>query len=174
MRLYFAKSELSPLLTARFAVGTASVASLYLLVLLLLPNTNLALATLQNSLGIGEKAQFLFLLAIGSLQSNPPGETLLILLTALLVGMNLTLFLRGVKRTKTQTHVLFGGETLLGAAATGCSSCGTSLLSVLAVGAGISIAPLQIILIQFAAIGLLLYSLFSTLARTGACRISRS
>ena len=173
MKLYLAKSELLRLLSARFLAGTFSLALLYFITLLLLPNTKLVIATIYDHFIIWEKVQFLILLAVGSLKSNPPGETSLILITALLVGINVTLFLSNTQQIRRQAHILFGGETLLGTVAAGCSSCGTSLLSVLAVGAGISIAPLQIIAIQVLAILLLLYSLFSSLTRLGVCRITR-
>lgn len=85
------------------------------------------------------------------------------LITALLIGLNFSLFLITLGNTKRNgaLKLSFGGGSFIALISTGCPSCGLTLLSFL--GPSVSLISLFIktAIVQLIIIGILLFSLYS-------------
>ena len=69
-------------------------------------------------------------------------DSALLIITALLLGVNVSLLVFTTQRLKgKKLKLVIGGTGLLGFVSTGCAVCGFSLLSFLGLGAGIAALP---------------------------------
>lgn len=87
------------------------------------------------------------------------------LLTALLVGLNFSLFLMTLGNTKRNGALKFsfGGGSFFALISTGCPSCGITLLSFLGPSASLINLFIRTTIVQLVIIGVLLLSLYSQL-----------
>lgn len=121
---------------------TLLVILLYLLLPAILINHMLLTLIVTGNDPIGFKTAFILTLFLGTFTILPPIEVIFTLLTAVLLGINISLLVHAAKILTTQkkVSVTVGGASLLALAGTGCASCGISILSIL----GISTAFLPI------------------------------
>jgi hypothetical protein len=174
MKIRLARNQLFTLFSLRFALICGVITLIYLMVSMLLPNYRLIYSLPSSSMGFFEKVEFFILLFVGSFSSYSILENALTITTGILVGLNLALYLKSLRLVaKPSSHVSMSSQAFFGMAVGGCSSCGTSLISIMAGALGISILPFQIHLLQIFSILLLTFSFFYTLQKTGVCEIKR-
>lgn len=147
---------------------------LYTIVILLLPNYRLFLNTFTARLPLPEKISFLSLLAAGSFSILPPLEKILFFLTALLLGINLTLLIKRLRKMQENkgAKLLVGTGSFFSIASSGCASCGVSIFSFFGIGTGF--LPFGNIFLSVFAIFLLLFSIayiLKSMAKEAACQI---
>ncbi len=167
------RSELSH---KKVIFSTLFFALVYLLIAFSLPNRLLLWSTLTGDYNASYKHTLLLSILWGDIRMQSLFPLLLLILTALLVGCNLALFLKEIRRLRRQGTIglTVGGGTLLGIAITGCSSCGFSLLSLLGLGASLSVIPFPEVTLRLIAIVLLTASTFyilKKLQREIACEV---
>jgi hypothetical protein len=115
-----------------------------------------------------------YLLFIGSFSILGIRDTILIMIIALLFGVNLELVLRKLKFLKSHggLHITFGAG-LLSLIAAGCASCGLSFASVLGIATIVSLLPFHGLELYIVSILILFVSLLynlKTLVRV--CKLS--
>lgn len=154
------KRELTPV----SVVLTISIAFLYIAAALFILNYRFILQTLEGDFPLLYKFQVLFGLLTGASQVFLPLEFFLFLITALFIGINVTLLLKAMRELKKQRSLkLSFGGLVLPLAGVGCPSCGITLLSLLGPSTSIVLLPFQTILLQVIGIILLTFSFFSIL-----------
>ena len=174
MSILLSRQQLQSFFSVQFLGLSLGIMLTYLFVSMLLPNYRLLFALPSSGMKLLDALSFIFLLFIGSFSAYSLLENTLMITIGILVGLNLALYFTSLYRTlQVKTQAALGGQTFLGVALGGCSSCGTSLLSMFAGSLGIGIAPLQIHLLQVFTILLLCFSLFYTLQKNGVCTLKR-
>lgn len=172
MKLRVQKNNLSLLKQDSFISLSLGIMVVYFSLMMVLPNYRLVYLTTIHAGAFLPKLQFLLVLLVGSILSHSLLELLVYGTTSLLVGLNGSLAIVSLRRMPQSTHLVFGGESLIGLAAAGCSSCGTSLLSAFAASLGIGLLPFQLLLIQAGVIIILLFSFVRTLQHTNYCKVN--
>lgn len=152
------------------------VSFLYLCIGLLTPNYRLLYDTLLGTFSLHYKLVLFFSLVAGLFTALSPIDTFLLLATSLLVGINMVLLVKAVRLLGMygKLHLSVGTATVVGLVATGCTSCGFSLLAVLGLGASLSFLPFKGMEIHILSVlflfGSAIYMLLK-LVRTISCRI---
>lgn len=139
------------------------VAFLYSSFAILSLNYKLVFATLFGSFSLGYKISVLFFLLIGATTAFSKIDFMLLIITSILVGINIMLFVSTVSAMKTNGESLkltVGGGGILGVVSTGCASCGFSFLSIAGLGSILPNLPFGNHTIYIFSIGLLLASSF--------------
>ncbi len=125
-------------------------------------NYKLVFATLFGSFSLGYKISLLTYLLLGATTAFSKIDFILLIITSILVGINIALFLDTVSAMKTnggKMRLTVGGGGILGLATTGCASCGFSFLSVVGLGSIFPNLPFGNHTIYILPIGLLLFSI---------------
>jgi hypothetical protein len=114
---------------------TLGVSLFYILLPAIFMNHTLISLILWGTDPISFKISFLMTLFLGTLTILPPIEVFFTLLTAILLGINISLLVQTIKILSTQKKVTVtvGGASLLALAGAGCASCGISILSILGI-----------------------------------------
>lgn len=139
------------------------VAFLYSSFAVLSLNYKLVIATLFGSFSLGYKISVLFFLLIGAATAFSKIDFILLIITSILVGINIMLFVSTVSAMKTNggsLRLTVGSGGVLGIVSTGCASCGFSFLSVVGLGSILPNLPFGNHTIYIFSIGLLLASSF--------------
>lgn len=142
------------------ALGVAcSITFSYIIVSVYGINRTIILNTLFGNVPPSYKQALLQSLLIDSWRIFSPIEMLLLLMTAVLMGITITLMGKTLSslRGKNGLRFSFGGSSMLTIMSAGCPGCGISLLSVL--GISIPLLPFQGISLQIVSVGLLTGSL---------------
>lgn len=125
-------------------------------------NYRLVLVTLLNENPLVYKFRVIYQLITGSYSAFYILDFYALILISLLVGMNVLVtfkILTNLRREEGKLTFVFGGSTVLGILATGCSSCGFSVLSLLGLTSALSFIPLGQFGLTFIVILFLLLSL---------------
>lgn len=131
----------------------------YILVSVYIANYSLIISTALGDHPFAYKQTVLLSLLTGSWGMFRPIETILLIVIALLMGINMALMgktLRDMK-SKKGVRLSFGGSSMLAVVSVGCPGCGISLLSV--AGVSSSFLPFQGVPMQVASIILMVGSL---------------
>ncbi len=106
-------------------------------------NYRLVFGTIFGDFPVFYKVNLLFNLFQGAQTALSTPDFILLLITAILTGINISLIIAALKYIKMNGRFRFlvGGGGLLGIVSTGCASCGFSLLSVLGLGSVLSFLP---------------------------------
>ncbi len=131
-------SFFSPVTQKRTLLVTLGVASAYLIMQVFVLNNSLVINTLTHKFPITYKFSVLSQLIIGYFQMFNLGHIILLLVTALLIGLNISLiFLVGKKiAISGKTKLSMGGTGLLSLASVGCPSCSLSVFALFGSGGG--------------------------------------
>lgn len=168
---------MKPLPTKRAISITISVAVLYFLIFVLLPNIPMLGIILQRNDEFSFKWMLFSDVVSGAITSLSLPDLLITLCTAFLFGVNCYLFWDSftlLKKSKKVT-LSFGGAGFLGLAASGCSSCGISILSVLGLTSAFSNLPFHGREVQMVTIILLGISIVIAYKRRNqACLLNNS
>ena len=115
--------------TLRFFLLSLLFSFLYIFLFVFIPNNKLLLYSFVN-FPIHTTFNLFTSLVVGLPKSVSGIDLLLLLVTAGLVGVNISLILKTLKRLKNQkVRISVGGGTILAIVATGCSACGLSIIS---------------------------------------------
>lgn len=150
------------LTSSSFLFPTLIIASIYVLFATYLMNARLVQDTFFGPFSFNYKASLLFALLQGMWTAMSGSALILLFLTAVLTGANLTLLVRQVKalRTAQNLHFVVGGNTLLGLVGSGCATCGLPVLSILGLSGSIIYLPFRGAEVSFLAVILLSISFY--------------
>lgn len=140
-------------------------------------NYRLVFGTVFGDFPVFYKVNLLFNLLQGAQTALSTPDFILLLITAILTGINISLIIAALKYIKMNGRFRFlvGGGGLLGIVSTGCASCGFSLLSVLGLGSVFVFLPFGNHILYLISIGLLIFSLLFLLKKLhefGICKIN--
>lgn len=151
--------------TFRVITSSLVLSFIYLSILLYAPNYRLLVSLLHNDYTFSAKGSLLISLFFGGLQTQSPLGLFLLLLTALLIGVNASLLLGNYQtvRKNGKAHLAVGGSMVLGFVSTSCAvMCGFSLLPLIGTTIGASFSVLDGIPFRLLTVFLLSISLFYT------------
>lgn len=117
--------------------------ALYICLSIYLLNYSLVFTTLFSSTPISYKVTILWSLLEGLFTAFSPTDSYLIIFIAVLVGLNITLMIQTIRLIKQSKKVQLslGGGTVLGIIASGCGTCGFSILSLFGLSASLVFLP---------------------------------
>lgn len=148
-----------------YVLITFIVAFLMLSFSVLILNISLIFDPITPAYSIFDKALLLFKLLGGLITNNTPIAIALLIITSLLAGINVALLVFKIKSLKSATYKESGLGTsgaVAGMLASGCSSCGISILSLIGIAGVLTFLPFKGLELSFAGIILLLFSIYST------------
>ncbi len=144
-----------------FFFAAIPLAILYMLSTLYLFNYRLLLQTWFGNFPVQYKFTLMFALLQGFQTLFSPFDLFLLLITALLVGVNSMVAFSAIQRIKQQGSITLsiGGASVIGIAAVGCSTCGISLFALFGISGAVSSLPFHGLELHLVAILLLFASL---------------
>lgn len=151
------------ILLSKKVLGCALVIAIaYVLLAVYLMNFSLVKDTVLGSYPLAYKFNLLIALLGGMWTAMTRFSLLILVLTALLTGINLTLLVLrlSVMRGSGKLHVMVGGSSLLAIVSSGCAICGLPILALLGLSGSILYLPFQGAEISVAATALLLMTLY--------------
>ena len=156
----FSSTIKKELVSLKLILGTSIIALLYLSISVFLLNAQLFQSLIQTHTSLMEISIIFFALFGGLGTSLSTTDFVLSILSAIFVGINLMLLFRtlSVIEHKGKMHLSIGGATFISLVATGCASCGLSVISVLGLSASLSFFPFHGLLLHIGSLGLLLFS----------------
>ena len=121
------------------------IAVIYIVVTIYLMNFGLVRSTIVGDYPLGYKGKLLLILLEGMWTSMTGKGLLLLVTTAILTGVNLSLLVARLKELKNQGKVrlVVGGSSLLGIVGSGCAACGLPVLALLGLGGSMAFLPLR-------------------------------
>lgn len=149
----------------------------YLFLAVFLMNPGLVGLTTFGSYPLTYKLQLLYDLLLGMYTSMSASSLIILVLTAILVGVNLTLVIARVLELKGQTgmRLVIGGGSLLGIAGSGCTACGLPVLSVFGLSGEALLLPFhgqELSLVALVMLFISLYLLLRSGYKKGICAVS--
>jgi|SRR5579884_2157766 len=140
---------------------TVVVAVLYLALVVFVINHSLVETTIIGDYPLFYKVSLLVSLLGGLGATMSELGILTVLLIAILTGLNLTLSVQRIKRTrKNRSQMPVFGGAFLGIAGAGCGACGLPAASFLGLGGSLTFLPLRGQELSLIAVVLLMVSLF--------------
>ncbi len=134
---------------------------LYFLATTYFMNSRLALDTLIGNYTVSYKLNLFVALILGMWSVMGGFGLTILLLTAGLTGLNLSILVQRIgELSKTgNVHLVVGGSSLLGLATSGCAACGLPILSLLGISGSLFYLPLRGLELSYLSIVLLIISL---------------
>lgn len=155
------------LLSARFLCFTFLIAICYIILSLYLPNYRLVLSTITGGAPLTYKSTLFTELFLGGWAAFTPADSMLIVTDAILVGANIVLLARAMRKLRQQgaMELSVGGAAILGLVTAGCSSCGFSALAILGLSTSFSFLPFKGLELHILATIMLFLSLYYMLKK---------
>lgn len=148
-------------MSSKFLIPTLIITSAYTVFATYVMNLSLVQQTIVGSFSLAYKTNLMLALLGGMWTAMSGSGLILLLLTAILTGANLTLLVRQIKFLwGKQLHLVVGGNTLLGLAGSGCAACGLPVLSLLGLSGSIIYLPFRGTEISYLAVILLSISFY--------------
>jgi len=143
-------------------VASTTISIVYLIVVTFLMNSSLLMTTFLGNFSIDYKFKIFISLLYGMWTSMSGIGFTLLIATAILTGINLSLLGRKLKNLKKQGNLklVVGGSTLLGIIGSGCASCGLPVIALLGLSGSIAYLPLGGMELSYLSVILLLFSLY--------------
>lgn len=132
----------------------------------LILNYKLLLSSLFGNFPLVYKIKITLTLLYGAISAFSALDFYLLILTAVLFGMNLFFVIKIIKKLTVEGNrltITVGGSSIIGVVTAGCTSCGFSVLSLIGVSASFTFLPFGSEILHFIVIGLLIFSLFYSL-----------
>jgi hypothetical protein len=150
------------MITKKAALSTLIIVVIYVVITILMMNGELVKQTLFSNFPLDYKYNLLMALITGVSTSMTGLGIFLLLLTAILTGLNITLLSQKLSqlRTSGKMHLIVGGGSFIGIAGSGCATCGLPILSFLGLAGSVTFLPFHGTELSIFAIGMLLLSLF--------------
>ena len=176
--MYSWNNTIRMVFSVKMVLAALVIACLYTSLAIILLNYQFVGRALFGTYSLLYKITIIQTLVLGSWQVLSLQEFILLILNALLVGINLVLAMKTIYLLKHQGKIRLslGGASILGLITTGCSSCGFSLISLLGLSASLSFLPLHGLELHIGAVVLLLLSFFYMvyqLHKAEVCKIPR-
>lgn len=145
----------------KFIVSTALIATFYIVLITYLRNIVLVNDTFL-SFDITSKIKLYTSLLFGMTTSMTPLAVLLMLITAILTGINITLIANKIiyLRKIDKVHFVAGGSSVLGIVGGGCAACGLPVISLFGLSGSLLFLPFKGVELPYISIFLLLLSLY--------------
>lgn len=146
----------------KILVSTLLIALVYILLIIFLMNSNLVKNTLLGNHDIGYKVKIVTYLMLGMWTSMSKIGLFLLITTAILTGLNISLLSEKIKTLKFQGNLQFvvGGSSILGVISSGCAACGLPILAILGLGGSLAFLPLRGMELSYISVIVLSYSLY--------------
>lgn len=161
----------------KIAGVTLIIAALYFLTVTYLMNSRLAIDTLLGNYPLTYKTSVFGNLVTGMWSAMGTLGTLLLLTLAILTGANIALLFQRIITISGigGAHLVAGGSSLLGIAASGCAACGLPILSLMGISASLVFLPFRGQELTYLAIILLTVSLITLVKTKPAlnCRVKK-
>lgn len=145
-----------------FIFPSLILSSIYLITITFLMNGNLVKDTIIGAYSLQYKANLLFALLQGMWTAMSGSGLVILIITALLTGMNLVLLFQRIifLGSAGKLHLVVGGSSLLGIVGSGCAACGLPILALLGLSGSILYLPFRGTELSIIAVLLLLTSLY--------------
>ncbi len=143
-------------------IASTLIATAYLVIITFLMNSNLLITTLVGNYDIDYKFKIFASLFLGMWNSMSGTGFALLIVTAILTGINLSLLGKKLKNLKKEGNLklVVGGSTLIGIVGSGCASCGLPILALLGLSGSIAYLPFRGMELSYLSVILLLFSLY--------------
>lgn len=169
---------LRPLKSRAILMVALLISMAYILLQILVLNGRLLAQTLQGSFDFSYKITVLGQLIQGYFMMFPLSQTILGLVTALLIGLNLTLIISLMQKVKESgpKQLSFGGIGIVALASTGCPSCGLTILSLFGPSFAVVGVLFNSIFVQMTIIGVLVISIAYSLIKLNkslVCQVAK-
>lgn len=155
-------------------VATA-ISIIYLVIVTFLMNNNLVIATILGDYGVEYKLKILISLLLSMWSSMTTVGFVLLILTAILTGLNISFLAKRIKdlRKQGKLKLVVGGSTLIGIVSSGCASCGLPILSLLGLSGSVAYLPLRGMELPYLSVIILSLSLYFLIkqSKTNSCTI---
>jgi hypothetical protein len=147
-------------ISKNFIVSTILIAISYIILVTYLRNFLLINGTLL-SFDLFSKIKLYSTLLVGMGTSMTPLAVMLMVLTSVLTGLNITVILKRFVDLKKigKLHVAVGGSSLLGIIGGGCAACGLPIISLLGLTGSLAFLPFKGAELPYISVFLLLLSL---------------
>lgn len=150
------------LFSPKIIIASSVIALVYIIISVYLMNFVLVKDTLLGDFPLQYKMRILLILLQGLQTAMPFSTVVILILTALLTGINLSLV--SVKlasfRTIKNVHFVVGGGSLIGIVGSGCAACGLPILSLLGFSGSIMNLPFHGTELSYFSLLLLLISFY--------------
>lgn len=145
-----------------FIFSSILISSIYLIVIIFLMNGGLVRDTILGAYSLQYKINLLLALLQGMWTSMNGAGLLVLILTAILTGVNLTLLWQRISHMKSfdNIHFVVGGNSILGIVGSGCAACGLPVLALLGLSGSVIYLPFRGAELSYLAVVLLSISLF--------------
>ncbi len=147
-------------ISKKFVISTVLIAALYFLLVTYL--RNFALINESFTFPLTSKLNLYAALIIGMTTSMTHLALILMLITAILIGVNITLVGQRITSLGSirKIHLATGGSSLLGIVGGGCAACGLPVISLLGLSGSLLFLPFRGAELPYISIFLLLLSLY--------------
>lgn len=146
----------------KFITPTTLIAIFYIISVVYLMNARLVGDTIISDFPLTYKITLLINLLGGMWTAMSVFGLFVLLLTAILTGINLTLVFQKLSILKTAGNLklMVGGSSLLGVIGSGCAACGLPVLALFGLSGSLAYLPLRGTELSIIAVALLFISLF--------------
>jgi len=146
----------------KFIFSTSIIVLINILLIVYLRNFILVNDTLFSSFSILARLRLYGSLLLGMTTSMTYLALFLMLITAILTGLNITLVIKKIAKLQKmrRVHLATGGSTLLAIVGGGCASCGLPVISLLGLSQSLLFLPFKGVELPYISIFLLLLSLY--------------
>lgn len=156
--------------------STVLIAAAYIVFVTYLRNFALVNETFFSSFPVLAKIELYGSLLLGMTTSMTYLSLFLMLVTAILTGLNIVLVFKRITeiRKMGKLHFVTGGSTILGIIGGGCASCGLPIISLLGLSQSLLFLPFKGAELPYVSIFLLLFSLYFLIkssSKAEACEI---
>lgn len=138
------------------------IAIVYTISVVYLMNGNFVKDTLLGNFPLDYKFNLMTALLAGMWTAMTGSGLLILLTTAILTGLNITLIFQRLTQLRSagSLHFVVGGSSILGMIGSGCAACGLPILAILGLSGSVAYLPFRGTEISIVAIILLSMSLF--------------
>lgn len=161
----------------KFIFSSAFIATTYMFAISMLMNISLVKDTFSGSYSFTYRLNIVIGLIQGMWTSMSGTGLFLLIATAILTGLNISILSERIKTLKSQGNLKFvvGGSSILGVISSGCAACGLPILAILGLGGSLAFLPLRGMELSYISILVLSYSLYLLLKPnpTNNCTINK-
>lgn len=143
-------------------IASTAITIIYLIAVTFLMNSNLMIVTILGNFSLEYKFKIFISLLLSMWGSMTTVGFVLLILTAILTGLNISLLIKTLKGLKRQgsLKLVVGGSTLISIVGSGCASCGLPILALLGLGGSVAYLPFKGMELSYLSVILLTISLY--------------
>lgn len=143
-------------------ITASAISIIYLITVTFLMNSSLVIATVLGDFGLEYKLKILTSLLLSMWSSMTVTGFVLLVLTAILTGLNISLLAKKLKDLKKQgsLELAVGGSTIIAIVSSGCASCGLPVLALLGLSGSVAYLPLRGMELSYISVIILSWSLY--------------